>query len=160
MPAQPLARLHGEPKRLRRAPLLQCSPSHFQAQKLRSPRTEWRALSLLRRHLHAVPRRTARDAFQSLLDGLLDFTQISACTHNREVVRKETILQPRDALETLAQRIHRDNEQRRSQHRPLRDTTREADILQQYVVHPHLRRASLQKQSDPRHQMLLHGKGQ
>ncbi|KAG8342809.1 hypothetical protein TRVL_06357 [Trypanosoma vivax] len=45
------------------------------------------------------------------------------------------MLQPRDAVEQLAQRIHRDNEQQRSHHRAMRDTTGEADILRRRLVH-------------------------
>ncbi|KAH8607313.1 hypothetical protein ERJ75_001466700 [Trypanosoma vivax] len=70
------------------------------------------------------------------------------------------MLQPRDAIEPLAQRIHRDNERQRSQHRALRDATGEADILRQCAVHPRLRRALLQKARDPRHQMPPNAKGQ
>ncbi|KAH8619798.1 hypothetical protein ERJ75_000127100 [Trypanosoma vivax] len=68
--------------------------------------------------------------------------------------------QPRDAVEPLAQRIRRDNEQQRSQHRALRDTTGEADILRQRTVQPRLRRAPLQKARDPHHQMPFHAVGQ
>ncbi|KAG8343362.1 hypothetical protein TRVL_05815 [Trypanosoma vivax] len=51
------------------------------------------------------------------------------------------MLQPRDAVESLAQKISRDNEQQRSQHRPLRGAACEADILRHHIVHLHLRRA-------------------
>ncbi|KAG8340987.1 hypothetical protein TRVL_08187 [Trypanosoma vivax] len=74
-----------------------------------------------------------------LLDGLLDFAQISTRAQNCEVVRKEPMLHLRDAVEPLAQRIHLDDERQRSQHRALRDTAGEADILRQRVVHPRLR---------------------
>ncbi|KAH8620070.1 hypothetical protein ERJ75_000101000 [Trypanosoma vivax] len=63
------------------------------------------------------------------------------------------MLRPRDAVQPPAKRARRDNERQRSQHRALRDATREADIFRQRVVHPPLRRGLLQKTRDPRHQM-------